>query len=219
MSNDKPRRFSSWHRHSSCALVNMIRTFSLQVDYSRPNFPAEICFFGYNAFLLKTQRKTIAIDPGRNLSWSRPDSLIPRDRWREVNLILVTHAHPDHCYYALQISEASGADIVCGRDLERRYHRKGFRPILLRPGERVRCQGINLLGIPVQHGPSFLSLLTPMRRWLRLPIFGAGSVWIPHRHQWPETPYSGRYQNARFLEAPKTPYLSRTNWRQGDHER
>ena len=38
MSNDKPRRFSSWHRHSSCALVNIIRTFSLQVDYSRPNF-------------------------------------------------------------------------------------------------------------------------------------------------------------------------------------
>ena len=138
--------------------------------------PVEICFFGYNAFLLKVQRKTIAIDPGRNLSWSRPDSLIPRDRWREVNLILITHGHPDHCYYALQISEASGADIVCGRDLERHYHRKGFRPILLRPGERVRCQGINLLGIPVQHGPSFLSFLSLIGRWLRLPIFGAGSV-------------------------------------------
>ena len=140
---------------------------------SSTSVTVEICFFGYNAFLLKTQGITIAIDPGRNLSWSRPGSLIPRDRWQEVNLILVTHAHPDHCHYALAISEASGADIVCGEDLERRYHGEGFKPTVLRPGGNVQCQGISLLGIPVKHGPSFLSVLA---RWLKLPLLAAGSV-------------------------------------------
>jgi L-ascorbate metabolism protein UlaG (beta-lactamase superfamily) len=132
-----------------------------------------IWYFGYNAFLLKTQGKTIAIDPGRNLSWFRPGSLIPRHKWQKVNLILVTHAHPDHCHDALAISKASGAYVVCGEDLARRYHGEGFRPTVLRPEENIECQGISLLGIPAKHGPSFLSVIS---RWLKLPVLAAGSV-------------------------------------------
>jgi L-ascorbate metabolism protein UlaG (beta-lactamase superfamily) len=134
---------------------------------------AEICYFGYNAFLLKTQGRTIAIDPGRNLSWSRPDSLIPRNQWQEIDLILVTHAHPDHCHYALAISEASDAKIVCGEGLAKCYRGKGFEPIVLGPGTKIQCRGMDLLGVPVEHGPSFLSLLA---RWLKLPFLAAGSA-------------------------------------------
>ena len=134
---------------------------------------AEVFYFGYNAFLVKCHDKTLVIDPGRNLSWFRTGTLIPRERWPDIDLILVTHAHPDHGHYALEMSKVAGANIVCGEDFKRFCRGKSVDPVVLRPGANFQSQGIDIFAIPVQHGPAVLSFLS---RWFRFPLLAAGSI-------------------------------------------
>jgi L-ascorbate metabolism protein UlaG (beta-lactamase superfamily) len=83
-------------------------------------------YYGYNAFAIAGEGKNIILDPGQDLHWRRLNSLIPRDRWAQANLILVTHGDADHAKYLPQVAHASGAPIVCGLALAEKWRRKGI---------------------------------------------------------------------------------------------
>ena len=77
----------------------------------------KITFYGYNAFIIETSDKTIAIDPGADLYFFRFKSLIPKNLWKEITHIFITHGDPDHHWYTDKISEASNAEVICNKNM------------------------------------------------------------------------------------------------------
>ena len=71
----------------------------------------------YNAFLIEEGDVKVAIDPGQNLWLFNLHSLIPKEQWQSVTHILITHGDPDHHWQSDRIAEASGAAVVCGKEL------------------------------------------------------------------------------------------------------
>ena len=111
-----------------------------------------ITYYRQNAFTIESAGKRLLVDPGRSLSSFR--SLIPKKEWEETDIILVTHGDPDHFGLVPKIVSRHGCDVVCGSGLKSLAERKGIESVhVLLPGERIEVQGLEILGIPVIHGP------------------------------------------------------------------
>ena len=113
----------------------------------------KLTYYGYNAFVIEAEGKIVALDPGQDLHWRRLNSLIPRPLWPQTDLILVTHGDADHAEYVGQMARASGAPVVCGPALAGKWRRKGLTVIPVAPGETVEAAGVQVQGVPAQHGP------------------------------------------------------------------
>jgi L-ascorbate metabolism protein UlaG (beta-lactamase superfamily) len=131
-----------------------------------------LTYYGYNAFVVEGEGKSVVLDPGQNLYWRRMDSLVPKARWHETDLILVTHGDADHAEYVVPLARASGAPVVCGRALARRWQRRGLTVVSIAPGEAVEVAGVRVRAILAEHGPR----LRFLGRRLGLPFVGAGSL-------------------------------------------
>ena len=118
----------------------------------------KLTYYGYNAFVIEGEGKTIILDPGQNLHWRRLNSLIPRQLWVQADLILVTHGDADHAEYVPQVARASSAPTVCGPALAGKWRRKGLTVVPLAPGETVEVAGVQVQGVPAQHGGPTLTL-------------------------------------------------------------
>jgi len=129
-------------------------------------------YYGYNAFVVEGDGKTILLDPGQNLHWRRLNSLIPCRIWSQADLILVTHGDADHAEYVPQVARASNAPVVCGPALAEKWRRKGLTVVSVAPGEMVEAAGVSIQGVPVQHGP----LLAVFGRTFTIPFVGVGAV-------------------------------------------
>lgn len=79
----------------------------------------KIRHFLYNSFLIENENCKIAIDPGQYFSIFNFTSLIPKSEWESITHILITHGDPDHHWQSDRVAEASGAAVVCGKDLAR----------------------------------------------------------------------------------------------------
>ena len=112
----------------------------------------KLTYYGYNAFVIEGKDRTIILDPGQDLHWRRLNSLIPRSLWAQADLILVTHGDADHAEYALQVAKASDAPLVCGPALAKKWRRGGLAVMPVAPGETVEVAGVQVQGVPVQHG-------------------------------------------------------------------
>ncbi len=80
----------------------------------------KITHYLYNAFLIETDNKKIAIDPGALfLYYFRLTSLIPKSEWGDITHIFITHGDPDHYWHADRVAEASGAAVICNETMLR----------------------------------------------------------------------------------------------------
>lgn len=77
----------------------------------------KITHYLYNAFLVEEGRTKIAIDPGQNLWVFGLHSLIPESEWPTITHIAITHGDPDHHWHSDRVADASGAHVICGREL------------------------------------------------------------------------------------------------------
>ncbi len=73
----------------------------------------------YNAFLVAEGGAKVAIDPGQYLWMFDLHSLIPESEWSTVTHVLITHGDPDHHWQSDRVARASGAHVVCGKELTR----------------------------------------------------------------------------------------------------
>jgi L-ascorbate metabolism protein UlaG (beta-lactamase superfamily) len=112
----------------------------------------QLTYYGYNAFIIKGRARTIIMDPGQDLHWRRLSSLVPKTLWEQADLILVTHGDPDHAEYVASVAHASGAPIVCGPALTAKWQTQGLEVVPIASGERVVTAGVQMQGVPVQHG-------------------------------------------------------------------
>lgn len=78
-----------------------------------------ITHYLYNAFLVTEGAAKVAIDPGQYLWMFDLHSLIPESDWPIVTHVLITHGDPDHHWQSDRVARASGAHVVCGKELTR----------------------------------------------------------------------------------------------------
>jgi len=129
----------------------------------------EIRFYGYNTFIIKSDDKIIAIDPGADLYFFRFKSLIPKNEWKDITHIFVTHGDPDHHWYTDRVAEASGAAVICNKSMLKEIN---GRNLMLGPRDRglaftktiknlhtvsvdetIELDGMKITGIKTAHGP------------------------------------------------------------------
>lgn len=79
----------------------------------------KITHYLYNAFLIEDGNSKVAIDPGQNLWLFNLKSLIPVSEWETITHIVITHGDPDHHWQSDRVAEASGAHVICGKELTR----------------------------------------------------------------------------------------------------
>lgn len=135
----------------------------------------KITHFLYNAFLIESSNKKIAIDPGALFFyWFRFSSLIPKTEWESITHIFVTHGDPDHFWHADRVAKASNAPIICnttmvrevnGKDLMLGPRDKGlafttaFKKIYtLAVDETIEIDGMSITGIKTTHGELILKV-------------------------------------------------------------
>ena len=134
----------------------------------------KIRHFLYNAFLVEDEGIKIAIDPGQNLWLFNMKSLIPKEEWKTITLVLVTHGDPDHYWQADRLAIAANAPLVMNSvmiqetDIETnilipRRDAVEFVPFVgkavpLRVGKTIDIDGVKIQGILTKHGPIKYSL-------------------------------------------------------------
>ena len=73
----------------------------------------------YNTFIIESGKSKVAIDPGQYLYIFNLKSLIPKEEWKDITHILITHGDPDHHWQSDRVAEASGAHVICGKEMTR----------------------------------------------------------------------------------------------------
>ena len=129
----------------------------------------KIKHFLYNAFILENGVNKIAVDPGQNFWLFKFRSLIPESEWADVTHILITHGDPDHHWQSDRLAAASGAYVICSREMTRTENGRTFliaprgkgvdswtpfeRVLHLEVGQVVTPGGVEIQGIRSVHGP------------------------------------------------------------------
>jgi L-ascorbate metabolism protein UlaG (beta-lactamase superfamily) len=121
----------------------------------------KIKHFLYNSFIIENEEVKIAIDPGRNLLWSKLNSLIPRSQWEGITHILITHGDIDHFVYAIPVAKETGAKVVCGEELKKVLLSDKIEDVhAIDVGEVVDLEDFKVEGLKVRHGPFPIRLLS-----------------------------------------------------------
>lgn len=135
----------------------------------------KISFYGYNAFLIESGDKKIAIDPGALcFYWFRFTTLFPKPEWESITHIFVTHGDPDHYWHADKVAIVSNAPVICNKTMLRNVNGKA---LMLGPrdkglafttefnnlqtlsvGETIAIDGMSITGIKATHGEFVLKI-------------------------------------------------------------
>ena len=135
----------------------------------------KIKFYGYNAFLIESGDKKIAIDPGALFFyWFRFTTLIPKTEWKSITHIFVTHGDPDHYWHADRVAKASDAPVICNKTMLRDVNGK---KLMLGPrdkglafttkfnnlhtlsvDETIEIDDMSITGIKTTHGELILKI-------------------------------------------------------------
>ncbi len=135
----------------------------------------KISFYGYNAFLIESNDKKIAIDPGALFFYFfRFTTLIPKPEWESITHTFITHGDPDHYWHADRVAEASGAPVICNKTMIREIEGKAlalgprdkglafttpFNKLhTLSVDETIQLDEISVTGIKTTHGPLTLKI-------------------------------------------------------------
>ena len=129
----------------------------------------KITHYLYNAFIIESGHKKIAIDPGGLMFYFfRFTTLIPKSEWESITHIFVTHGDPDHHWHTDRVAEVSNAPIICNETMVRNINGKN---LMLGPrdkglvftteihnfhtlavDETIEVDGMSITGIKTTHG-------------------------------------------------------------------
>ena len=135
----------------------------------------KITHYLYNAFIIESGDKKIAIDPGALFFYFfRFTTLIPKSEWNSITHIFVTHGDPDHFWHTDRVAEAANATVVCNKTMVRNVQGK---MLMLGPrdkglsftttikklhtisvNETIQLDGMSITGIKTTHGQLTLKL-------------------------------------------------------------
>ena len=135
----------------------------------------KITHYRYNTFVIDVGESRIAIDPGQNLWLFDLKSLIPQAEWPSITHLLITHGDPDHHWQSDRVAAASGAYVVCGKELTKQIDGKTlvvdprgraltswvhFEKLYpLEVGESITLDEVRIEAVRSVHGPIAIPLL------------------------------------------------------------
>lgn len=150
----------------------------------------KIKHFLYNAFLIEDKGIKIAIDPGQNLWVFKLSSLIPKEEWKSVTHVLVTHGDPDHYWQADRLAIEANAPLILNQTMVKETkgdlqilapRRDGIRympfegkAVSMSAGNSIEIGGVQIQAIPTQHGPVEYKILGIQQRKIPGPNERAG---------------------------------------------
>ncbi len=109
-------------------------------------------YLGHAAFEIKTEEKTILIDPFLS---GNPKAVVKPENFEKVDLIFVTHAHGDHLGDAVEIARKTKAKIVAIYDIASFLSEKyGVETIGMNYGP-ASIEGLQVVMVPSWHSSSF----------------------------------------------------------------
>ena len=135
----------------------------------------KITHYLYNAFLIESGRKKIAIDPGALfLYFFKLTTLIPKSEWKGITHIFVTHGDIDHYWHADRVAEGANAPVILNKTMVRNINGKA---LVLGPrdkglafttemknlhtlsvDETIQLDGMSITGVKTTHGDLTLKL-------------------------------------------------------------
>lgn len=130
----------------------------------------KITHYLYNAFIIESGDKKIAVDPGGLfLYYFRMPTLIPKSEWKDITHIFITHGDPDHYWHTDRVAEASNSHIICNKTMVRDIdgeklmlgpRDKGLafttqikKVHTLSVDETIQLDGMSITGLKATHGP------------------------------------------------------------------
>jgi len=135
----------------------------------------KIRHFLYNAFIIEDEAIKIAIDPGQNLWLFNLSSLIPKQEWKTITHVLVTHGDPDHYWQADRIAKEAQAPLIMNKIMFEshnnetrilsprkdglKYEIYSGEAIALEVGKTIDVKGVTIEGLKTQHGRIEFSIL------------------------------------------------------------
>lgn len=107
----------------------------------------KITKFNQSCLLVETKGKRILVDPG-NIGYE--ESLL--DEWIDINYILVTHRHRDHCNVDVinKIAERDGSKIYTTHEVVEKVELKDA--IVIKAGDIIELEGIKVEVTKAVHG-------------------------------------------------------------------
>ncbi len=134
----------------------------------------EITYFDYNTFVIRSNSKVVAIDPGGSFYFFHFfRTLIPEELWEDITHIIPTHGDPDHYWHTDRVAEASGAAVICNERMTKIVD--GKRKIIgprkkglqftwdydnlhtLKENETIEADGLKVTGHKSTHGTLSIS--------------------------------------------------------------
>lgn len=129
----------------------------------------------YNAFIIESGDKKIAIDPGALfMYYFRMTSLIPKSEWHDITHIFVTHGDPDHHWHTDRVANASGAKVICNETMLKQINGKSLmvgprskglaftadikNVTTLSVNQRIQLDDMTITGLRAEHGPLTLKI-------------------------------------------------------------
>ncbi|MBI4092473.1 MAG: MBL fold metallo-hydrolase [Candidatus Kerfeldbacteria bacterium] len=107
--------------------------------------------YAQSCFLIEKDGQRCLIDPG-NYVYER-DSMQPSD-WPKVDVILVTHEHPDHAHVAgiKLLVERDACPVFTNGSFARQLQDQGILARVVSPGENMTAGGFTIRGVLQKHG-------------------------------------------------------------------
>lgn len=135
----------------------------------------KITHYLYNAFVIESGDKKIAIDPGALFFYFfRFTTLIPKSEWQGITHIFVTHGDPDHYWHTDRMAGVSTAAVICNKTMLRNIDGKelmlgprdkglAFTKLIsnihtLSVDETIQLDGMSISGIKTTHGELVLKI-------------------------------------------------------------
>ena len=135
----------------------------------------KITHYLYNAFLIESDDKKIAIDPGGLMFYYfRFSTLIPKSEWSNITHILVTHGDPDHYWHTDRMAAVADAPVICNKTMMKEVDGKSLflgprdkgvafttqykKFYTLSVDETITVDGVTITGIKTAHGPLTIKL-------------------------------------------------------------
>ena len=110
-------------------------------------------WFGHSAFMIEGTQGKILIDPFLN---ENPMSPTKAKDIRDVDLILVTHAHNDHLGDSIEIAQNTGARIVAIYELAVYLSKFGIDTVGMNYGGTINIGGIKVSMVPAVHTSTYV---------------------------------------------------------------
>ena len=103
--------------------------------------------YAQSCVLVESKGKRILVDPG-NINYE--DSLLEKD-WANVNAILVTHRHSDHCHDpAIKALVGKGARFYSTREVAEAHSE--LSPEIVKQGDEIELGGLKARVVKAVHG-------------------------------------------------------------------